>query len=75
MYELKLEKFTGPLEKLLELIEDQKLDVNEVSMAKVTDDFLKYLDALRAESVTDEGFERTSDGWRILYRWRVGLFF
>ena len=49
MYELKLEKFSGPLEKLLELIEEQKLDVNEVSMAKVTDDFLKYLDAFQKE--------------------------
>lgn len=48
-YELTLEKFSGPLEKLLELIEEQKLDVNEVSMAKVTDDFLKYLDAFRKE--------------------------
>ncbi len=49
MYELTLEKFSGPLEKLLELIEDQKLDVNEVSMAAVTDDFLKYLDAIRKQ--------------------------
>lgn len=50
MYELTLEKFSGPLEKLLELIEDQKLDVNEVSMAAVTDDFLKYLDAFQKGS-------------------------
>ncbi len=48
-YELKLEKFSGPLEKLLELIEAQKMDVSEVSMAHVTDDFLKYLKTLTKE--------------------------
>ena len=42
-YELKTEKFSGPLEKLLELIEAEKLDVSEVSMAQVTDSFLAYL--------------------------------
>ncbi len=45
-YELKLEKFTGPLEKLLELIEERKLEVTEISLAQVTDDFLKYLKTL-----------------------------
>lgn len=42
-YELKLEKFTGPLEKLLELIEERKMEIAEVSLAAVTDDFLDYL--------------------------------
>jgi len=55
-YELKLEKFSGPLEKLLELIEAQKMDVSEVSMARVTDDFLKYLDTFRKEGENTRGF-------------------
>lgn len=42
-YELKLEKFSGPLEKLLELIEERRFDVSELSLAQVTDDFLRYL--------------------------------
>ncbi|MBI4087498.1 MAG: segregation/condensation protein A [Candidatus Liptonbacteria bacterium] len=45
-YELKLEKFSGPLEKLLELIEEKKLQIAEISLAQVTDDFLKYFKAL-----------------------------
>jgi len=53
-YELKLEKFTGPLEKLLELIEAQKMDVSEVSMARVTEDFLKYLETLTAREGSPE---------------------
>jgi segregation and condensation protein A len=53
MYELKTETFSGPLEKLLELIEAHEMDVSEVSMAKVTDDFLKYLEALRKKTVVN----------------------
>src|ERR1700691_5014627 len=53
MYELKMGEFSGPLEKLLELIEAQKMDVSEVSMARVTDDFLKYLEALKTSGLAD----------------------
>jgi segregation and condensation protein A len=45
-YALKIEHYEGPLEKLLELIEERKLDVSEISLATVTDDFLKYLEGL-----------------------------
>ncbi len=45
-YELKLDKFKGPLEKLLELIEERKMEVNEISLAAVTEDFLNYLKGL-----------------------------
>ena len=48
MYEFISEKFSGPLEKLLALIEEQKLGVDEVALAKVTDSFLAYLDKFRA---------------------------
>src|SRR5580692_3038740 len=44
-------QFSGPLEKLLELIEAQEMDVSEVSMAKVTDDFLKYLETLKTSGL------------------------
>ncbi|MEK7608205.1 MAG: ScpA family protein [Patescibacteria group bacterium] len=43
-YELSLDKFQGPLDKLLELIEGKKLEITEISLAKVTDDFLAYLE-------------------------------
>lgn len=47
MYELKLEQFSGPIEKLLELIEERKLEITELSLAEVTADFLKYLETLK----------------------------
>ena len=43
MYEIKLDQFSGPLEKLLELIEEKKLEITLVSLAKVTGGFLEYL--------------------------------
>ena len=39
-YELKTKYFVGPIQKLLELIVEKKLDINEMSMAEVTADFL-----------------------------------
>lgn len=57
VYELKIEKFQGPLDKLLELIEEKKLEITEISLAEVTNDFLKYLKAL-----TDADSLRRRDG-------------
>jgi segregation and condensation protein A len=43
MYKVRLEKFEGPLDLLLQLIEGQKLDITEVSLAQVADQYLEYL--------------------------------
>ena len=43
MFRVKLPKFEGPLNLLLELIEEQKLDINELSIARVADDYLEYI--------------------------------
>lgn len=45
MYKINLEQFQGPLDLLLDLIENQKLDISQVSLAKVTDQYLAYLDS------------------------------
>lgn len=50
MYEVRLDKFSGPLEKLLELIEEKQLDITLVNLAKVTGDFLEYLKNLDENS-------------------------
>jgi len=55
-YEIKLEQWSGPLEKLLELLEAEKLDINDVSMAHVTDGFLKYLEKFRLGGDGEERF-------------------
>ncbi len=43
MHEIKLEKFQGPLDLLLQLTEQEKLDITEVSLAQVTDQYISYL--------------------------------
>ncbi len=48
MYELTLEKYQGPLDKLLELVLEKKLEISEVSLAEVTADFLSYINKLAA---------------------------
>jgi segregation and condensation protein A len=45
VYNVRLEKFEGPLDLLLKLIEDQKLDIALVSISKVADDYLEYVRA------------------------------
>ena len=44
MYKVELEQFEGPLELLLELIEKSKLDISDISLAKITDHFLAHID-------------------------------
>lgn len=39
-----VEGFEGPLELLLSLIEKRKLPINDVSLATVTDDYIKYIE-------------------------------
>jgi len=49
-YEIKSEQFTGPLDKLLELIEERKMEITVVNLAEITNDFLKYLQDLSEET-------------------------
>lgn len=44
MLNFQLDKFSGPLDLLLQLIEQEELDISQVSLAKVTDQYLAYLD-------------------------------
>jgi segregation and condensation protein A len=40
---IKISQFEGPLDLLLQLIEEQKLEITQVSLAAVTEQFLEYL--------------------------------
>ena len=46
MYDLKLQKFEGPFDLLIELIEANKLDITEISLASVTAQYLNFLEKL-----------------------------
>lgn len=45
-FEIRQEKFEGPLELLVELVENEKLSVSEISLARVTDDYIRYVRSL-----------------------------
>lgn len=45
-YKIFLPQFEGPLDLLLQLIEEEKLDITQISLAKVADAFLGYLEKI-----------------------------
>jgi len=45
-YQLTLEKFSGPLGLLLNLVEEQKLSINEISLAEIAEKYIAYLKSL-----------------------------
>lgn len=47
-----LEQFEGPLDLLLQLIEKDKLQITEISLAKVTDQYLDFID--QSEQIASE---------------------
>ena len=46
-YFLDFDFYKGPLEKLLELIQEKKLEINSVSLAEVTGDFLAFVQKIQ----------------------------
>ncbi|HLS00624.1 MAG TPA: ScpA family protein [Beutenbergiaceae bacterium] len=55
-FHLRLENFTGPFDLLLSLINKKELDVTEVALAQVTDEFVSYI-AAQDEWLLDEASE------------------
>lgn len=56
MYQIKLEKFEGPLGLLLQLIEKEELVITEISLSQVTEAYLAYLresDEIPEEELVD----------------------
>ena len=46
MYKVKIQEFEGPLSLLLKLIEQEKMDITQVSLAQVADQYLARIDEL-----------------------------
>src|SRR5579864_3115787 len=43
MDKIKIKQFEGPLDLLLSLIEQQQLDITQIALAQVTEQFLQYI--------------------------------
>jgi len=52
-HEIKLVQFSGPLDLLLSLVEEQKMAITEISLSAVTEQYLKYLEEM-SEADADE---------------------
>lgn len=54
--DLQLEQFSGPLDLLLGLLQDQKFSISDLALSKITEQYLNYLDNLeenKAEELAD----------------------
>ncbi len=47
-YTIKIQQFEGPFDLLLFFIERDELDINDIPIAKITNDFLEYIKSLEA---------------------------
>lgn len=52
-FTVKLERYEGPYTKLLELIENRKLSITEVSLVTVADDYIAYIKTLDQKNLVD----------------------
>jgi segregation and condensation protein A len=51
MFQVTMGEFSGPMDKLLELIEAKKLDITQVSLAEVTGDFIAYIESFKERAI------------------------
>lgn len=54
-YEVKLEIFEGPLDLLLHLIYKNEMDIFDIPIAKITDQYLEYLEMMKAFNINVAG--------------------
>ena len=52
-YQVETDLYAGPLDLLLQLIERAELDITRLSLAKVTDQYLEYLNALQQRNAAE----------------------
>ena len=54
-YEVKLEVFQGPLDLLIHLIRKNEVDIFDIPIATITDQYLEYLELMKALNITLAG--------------------
>lgn len=52
-FTVKLDRYEGPYTKLLELIEQRKLSITEISLVSVADDYIAYIKTLEEKNLID----------------------
>lgn len=54
-YQFKLDQFEGPLDLLLHLVKEAKIDIKDIFVSKITEQYLLYMDAIREEDIDKAG--------------------
>src|SRR5690606_14959211 len=54
-YQVELEIFEGPLDLLLHLIKEQELDIYDIPIAQITDQYLRYLQMMKDLNINIAG--------------------
>lgn len=62
-FEVRLDNFSGPFDLLLSLITKHKLDITEVALARVTDDFIAYIRAAERAAAVARAAGEDHPGW------------
>jgi segregation and condensation protein A len=52
-FTLKLDRYEGPYNKLLELIESHKLSITEISLVEVADEYIAYIKTIDQKNIVD----------------------
>jgi segregation and condensation protein A len=52
-FTVKLDRYEGPYTKLLELIEEKKLSITEISLVSVADEYIAYIQSLGEKNLVD----------------------
>ena len=55
-YQFKLSQFEGPLDLLLHLVKEAKIDIKDIFVSEITEQYLKYM-----ETITEEDVERSGE--------------
>ena len=78
-FAVRLDNFEGPFDLLLSLIAKHKLDITEVALSKVTDEFIAHI-KMGSKGVEGRGYNRPERGGRSssgqsarLWSWRLGV--
>lgn len=54
-YRVALENFAGPLDLLLHLIKKEELDIHDIPISKILDQYMKYLEVMKELDLDDAG--------------------
>ena len=46
-YEIRLDNFEGPLDLLCHLVDKNKMNINEVNISKITDQYMEYINTMK----------------------------